>query len=205
MKTAWLNLWIAGAVLLGPGFAAAQTEALPENKEYLLKSVYLYALGCNMQWPPSAFARPGDPFVIGVLGPDRFGKTLQDIAQKKKLQGRKIVVKNFTSLKDYRGPCQMLFVSGSLNEEEQKKALRELPRKGLLLVGENPGFAEDGGIVNFFREEDRIRFEINAEAAKRAELEMGAQLLKLAEPVNRRRSADNHSSFLYPTPMSLIR
>ncbi|MBN2580565.1 MAG: YfiR family protein [Pirellulales bacterium] len=201
MKHVLFNTGVLGAVLLGVGIAGAQTAPAPspppvDQKEYLLKAVYLYALGCNIQWPASAFSNPNAPFVIGILGPDPFGKTLQDIARKKPIQGRKIVVKRFETLQDYRGPCQMVFVSNGLSKEEQQAVLRKLSAKGVLLVGESPGFAEAGGSVNFFRDQDRLRFEINASAAKRAGLEMGAQLLRLAEPVKPRHASEKDSSAL---------
>jgi hypothetical protein len=50
-------------------------------------------------------------------------------------------------------------------------------------VGENPGFAEGGGVVNFLIREGRVRLEINIGAAERERLRISAKLLKLAEIV----------------------
>jgi ribosome-associated protein YbcJ (S4-like RNA binding protein) len=50
-----------------------------------------------------------------------------------------------------------------------------------LLVGETPGFAERGGAVNFFIEENKVRFEINPEVAKRRHLKISSKLLGLAK------------------------
>ena len=57
----------------------------------------------------------------------------------------------------------------------------------LRLVGEEPGFADEGGTVNFFLEENRIRFEINTEVAKQDQLKISSKLLSLAKivPVKR--------------------
>lgn len=187
----WPRWCLAAAAVVGGCLAVAhaQEPTAPDDKEYVLKAVYLYALGCNTHWPSSAFAHPDDPFVIGVLGPDHFGAVLREIARKKTLQGRKIEIRHFASLADFRRPCQILFVSGDLDPDQQQTALRELPSRGLLLVGESPGFLEDGGAVTFYREDDRVRFTVNADAAKRADLEMGTQLLKLTEPADQRHAA----------------
>ncbi len=55
--------------------------------------------------------------------------------------------------------------------------------KGLpiLTVGETPGFAERGGMIRFTLEDNRVRFEINVEAAREADLNISSRLLTLAK------------------------
>jgi hypothetical protein len=53
----------------------------------------------------------------------------------------------------------------------------------VLTVGETQGFADGGGIINFIEENNKIRFEINAEAARRTGLNISSELLKLARLV----------------------
>jgi hypothetical protein len=50
-------------------------------------------------------------------------------------------------------------------------------------VGEMPGFLEAGGIMNFLMEDNKVRFEVNAAAAKHAKLKIRSQLLRLAKRV----------------------
>ena len=45
------------------------------------------------------------------------------------------------------------------------------------------GFADGGGIINFIEENNKVRFEINAEAARRTGLNISSELLKLARLV----------------------
>ena len=54
----------------------------------------------------------------------------------------------------------------------------------VLTVGEQEGFAVRGGIVNLTKEKNKVRFEINLDAAKRAGLKMSSQLLKLAKVIH---------------------
>jgi hypothetical protein len=51
----------------------------------------------------------------------------------------------------------------------------------VLLVGEDPGFADQGGTVNFYMDENKIRFEINPEIAKQDRLKISSKLLGLAK------------------------
>ena len=49
-----------------------------------------------------------------------------------------------------------------------------------LAVGESDGFATRGGVINFFTEDRKLRFEINPEAARSAGLKISSRLLRLA-------------------------
>jgi hypothetical protein len=51
----------------------------------------------------------------------------------------------------------------------------------ILTIGDAPGFAKRGGIINFTLEENRVRFEVNVEAAKNAVLTISSRLLALAK------------------------
>ena len=166
--------------------------ALPS--EYSVKAVFLYSFGRYIQWPPESLDATPDIFVIGILGNDPFSGALDLIAAKKTIQERKIVVRRFASLEEYRAPCQILFVSGSLSEPERIAAIRQISGPGVLVVGESPGFAEAGGGANFYIENDHVRFEINAAAARRAGLHMDAQLLNLGKPVLEKEPATNSQS-----------
>jgi hypothetical protein len=55
----------------------------------------------------------------------------------------------------------------------------------VLTVSDIDGFAEEGGVIQFVIEEDRVRFVINLEAASRAKLKINSKLLALARVINR--------------------
>jgi len=50
-------------------------------------------------------------------------------------------------------------------------------------VGESEHFVQEGGMIGFLLEENKIRFEVNLEAAERAKLKMSSRLLELAKTV----------------------
>ena len=53
----------------------------------------------------------------------------------------------------------------------------------MLTVGESAAFAQQGGIITFVLQDDRLRFDIDMDAATRAGLHISAQLQKLARTV----------------------
>jgi hypothetical protein len=50
----------------------------------------------------------------------------------------------------------------------------------VLTVSETPEFIGAGGMINFMLEANKIRFQINDEAAKKAGLKISSKLLSLA-------------------------
>jgi hypothetical protein len=152
------------------------------NREYAIKAAYLYQFGRYVQWPSKAFPNGDAPLVIGVLGENPFGTVLEEIARTKRIDGRQIIVRQFANLQDY-SPCHILFLSASLSPEQKAAAIKKARKSGILIVGEEPGFAEQGGMVNFFVDENRVRFEINVAVASQEQLKISSKLLSLAKIV----------------------
>jgi hypothetical protein len=155
-----------------------------DSSEYLIKAGFIYNFAKLVEWPATAFAQPESPIVIGILGDDPFGSTLDRIVADKKINGRGFAAKRLKwtrELKDLRD-CNILFVSSSEREHMDSvvDAVKWLP---VLTIGDVPGFARRGGIMNFTLEDNKIRFEVNVEAAKHADLTISSRLLTLARIV----------------------
>src|ERR1019366_9206706 len=75
--------------------------------------------------------------------------------------------------------CHILFISSS-----EKKRLPEifasLKGASVLTVGETDHFTESGGMINFFLEGTKMRFQINKDAATSAGLKISSKLMSLA-------------------------
>ena len=158
---------IAGLLLAASTYAASGPES---HLEYQVKAAFLYNFLKFVEWPEQA----GDgPLVICVQGRDAFGGYLEEAVHGKKVNGRDVVVRHVARLSDARD-CHILFVP---NGEFRRSAIGAQP--GMLTVGESAGFLEAGGVINFYLENDRVRFEIRPESARQAGLRVSAQLLKL--------------------------
>src|SRR5712675_237996 len=162
-----------------------------DSSEYLIKAGFIYNFAKLVEWPATAFAQPDSPIVIGILGEDPFGATLDRIVTDKKINGRGIAVKRLKwgrDLKDLRD-CNILFISSSEKEhlDSVVDAMKWLP---ILTIGDAPGFARRGGIINFTLEDNKVRFEVNVEAAKHADLTISSRLLTLARIVPQQVAAD---------------
>jgi hypothetical protein len=162
---------------------AAQDGDNTINREYPLKALYLYNFGSYIEWPRNAFADERAPFTIGVLGPSPLIESLQQIAVSKTIGGRKIQVSRFENVNQI-GSCQMLFVPASIPLANQRLAIAAVKGRPVLLVGETPGFAKDGGGMNFFVQANKIRFEVNLDATKEQQLKVSSKLLAIAKIVD---------------------
>lgn len=152
------------------------------NREYPLKALFLYNFGSYVEWPPSAFQGAEHPFVIGILGSSPLERTLREIAATKRIDGRRIVVEHFVSAGAIKH-CQILFIGRNVSPQDRKLAVERLRDQHVLIVGESAGFARRGAVVNFYVENNKIRFEINLDAARRHQLKISSKLLALAKIV----------------------
>jgi hypothetical protein len=177
---------IAITCLLSAMALGSHAEGLDASgsSEYLIKAGFIYNFAKLVEWPSTAFPQPDSPIVIGILGDDPFGGTLDRIVTDKKINGRGFAVKRLKwgrDLKDLKD-CNILFVSSSEKEhlDSVVDAMKWLP---ILTIGDAPGFARRGGIINFTLEDNKVRFEVNVEAAKHADLTISSRLLTLARIV----------------------
>jgi len=164
---------LAAALLAGPALAARSPE---KDAEYGVKAAFLYNFAKFVDWPPSAF--PERRFNLCILGDDPFGHLLDDIVANDSVGGRPIAVQRVARLADLPS-CHLLFL-GRLERERRREALAALRGTAVLTVGDADGFLADGGMVNFFLEDNKVRFEVNRAAVDKSPLKMSSKLLRVA-------------------------
>jgi hypothetical protein len=157
----------ASLTLLRPFCLAGEVES---HLEYQVKAAFLFNFLKFVEWPPAA---AGAPWVIGVLGHDPFGAMLDETVRGKIVNGRKIEVRRYSQASDVKD-CNILFIGRGDYER-----IGIPVQAGMLTVGEAPGFLKAGGAINFYLEDNRVRFEIRPAAAGGAGLHVSSQLLKL--------------------------
>ena len=145
-----------------------------------IKAAYLYNFINYIDWPAEALPPAGGTITIGIVGENPFGAAL-DPLKGKQIKGRTLAVKQVASAKDLE-QCQIVFICAS-EKSRLPEILGQLKDAKLLTVSEIDGFAEQGGVINFISERNKVRFEINPEAARRTGLTISSELLKLAKLV----------------------
>lgn len=144
--------------------------------EYQVKAVFLFNFAKFVSWPPGAFPDANTPFVIGVLGRDPFGSHLDDTVRGEHINNRQLVIRRYHSTGEINN-CHVLFISRS-ESGRLDQIIAGLKNRALLIVTDVEG-GNRGVIIRFVTEGNRIRFKIDAEAAKSANLTISSKLLRL--------------------------
>lgn len=167
-----LAWWALGPVAKAPAAALS---------EYQIKAVFLYNFAQFVDWPPRAFSSEQAPVVIGVLGEDPFGASLDEAVRGETVNGRPLVVQRFRRVEDVDG-CHVLFVSRS-ESGQLGHILASLRGRSILTVSDAEGFTEMAGMIRFVTENNKIRLRINVDAARAADLTISSKLLRPAQIV----------------------
>ncbi len=170
-----LALWIAVS-----GDVVAKAEALTPTV-HQVQAAFLLNFAKFVTWPDEAFQRSENSLIIGVLGEDPFGAVLEETVLDKTVLGRKLAVKRFVRIQDAAN-SHILFLSSS-EESHLPQILKGLEKASVLTVSDMEEFAERGGMIAFKMEDQKVRFNVNMDAAERAGLKVGSQLMKLARIV----------------------
>jgi hypothetical protein len=169
--------WLLCLGLLAFAFDPARAQ----SREYQIKAAFLGNFIQFVTWPTNAFTSQSAPFCVGVLGDDPFGSALEQTVQGETADHHKIIVRRCQRMGDCKD-CQMIFVCRS-QEKNFGAILDALASSPVLTVSDMRGFGRRGGIISFYLEGNKVRFEINLMAAQRDKLKISAQLLNLGKIV----------------------
>ena len=148
--------------------------------EYKVKAAFVFNFTKFVDWPQEAFGTTDAPLTIGILRENPFGSDLDEIIRNKTVNNRTLKTRLLHSVAECTN-CNVLFLS-TAEKGRIKEVLEKLHDASILTVSETDGFTEAGGMINFVREGNKFRFQINNEAAKRAKLKISSKMLGLALP-----------------------
>ncbi len=172
---------VLALLLLLAATAGAQTRDDPPVPEHELKAEFIRRFTLFVEWPETAFADPEAPFVIGVLGPSPLTPFLERQAGAEPILGRRAEVREVADL-DHLPDCQVLFIT-SRPPADLGRVLERTGTRPILTVGDTAGFGEQGVLLNFYQEGQRVRFEVNEKAVRSSGLRVAARLYRLARLV----------------------
>jgi hypothetical protein len=173
---------LRGGLVLLLAFCASALPGEVVSREYQLKAVYIYHFTEFVDWPKTAFSTPDSPIVIGVLGPDPFAGHLEQAIRDERVRNRRLIIQRYQRVQEVEN-CHLLFISASENARLEG-ILAELKGRSILTVGETEDFALRGGMIQFIKVENRIRFRVNLGAARAAKIQISSKILRSAEVLN---------------------
>ena len=170
-------LMIAAHLLLG-GLVLGQCSAWAgEFDEYAVKAAYLYNFAKFVEWPPGTFATTDAPLLICIAGDNPFGAALATLSDKT-VENHPVRLRHMPTAGSL-AQCHIVFISRT-EQGRFRAMLEKLDDLPILSVSDIADFTRAGGMIDLVEVEQRIRFNINLSAARRARLRLSSQLLKLA-------------------------
>jgi hypothetical protein len=176
--------WRAALLGLVAMVGVARPAPAQEASEYAIKAAYLYKLGDYVEWPASSFAGPGAPVGICIVGTDPFGGTLDATIAGEKSAGRPIALRRLRAIERGSG-CHIAYLGGS-DQQSVAQALEAVKGTPVLTITDEARGAAVG-IVHFLTRSNRVRFQIDDQAAADNALNISSKLFSIALSVKPRR------------------
>jgi hypothetical protein len=162
----------------GAHLVLAQQNA---SSEYQVKAAFLFHFAQFVEWPPDSFKDADSPITYCTIGEDPLSGALDQSLSGKTIGARPLRVQHLKPPQQAQ-TCQVLFI-GASETRKLREIMASVSGRPILTVGETEHFAADGGVIGFSVEANKVRFDINLEAAEKANLKISARLLTLAKTV----------------------
>jgi YfiR/HmsC-like len=160
------------------GTHTASAQSVSDDQ---VKAAYIYNFSKFVEWPARYFPTPKTSLHFCVLNNRPFEVELERIAKGKSVGGHIIDIIEVQDAEQSRD-CHLLFIDAT-RDRQTRRLLEALQGVSVLTIGESEGFLEEGGIINFMLEDNRVQFEINHKAANESGLYISSRLLGLARRV----------------------
>jgi hypothetical protein len=150
----------------------------PQAPEYHVKGAFLFKFGEFVDWPSAALAGPDVPFTIAVLGADPVADVLEELSRQRKVNGRTASVQRLR--RSDPAPAAHIVFAGAAEAERLQAWADQLRASHTLTVTETAGASQPPGMINFVIRDNRVRFEVDADAVDAAGLKISSKVLSLA-------------------------
>jgi hypothetical protein len=168
---------VAVAAVAAAGLPARAEPTGPEVKAEFIERFIRF-----VDWDQKSL---GDEFVACVVGDSPIAPYLTRIAKARKLKDRAASVVQVAP-DGALASCHAVLI-GAVDRKQLDALLARTAGRPVLTIADAPGAAAAGAIINFYEEDEHVKYEINVRAADDSGLVLRAKLLKLARIVGERR------------------
>ncbi len=144
--------------------------------QYRVKSAFIFNFALLSQWPDTA--PPSAEIRVFVVGNDSLRGYFKSIDGKR--IGERVLRVHFPLPNEEFTDPHMLFISEEVDTKTTLRLLLETRGKSVITIGERSAFNKLGGMIRFFVENNRLKFEINLAAAQKEGIRFSSRLLKIA-------------------------
>jgi hypothetical protein len=175
LKRKMMAIALAITLLWTSTAALAQERNELQLEEQKIKAGLIYNFLKYTAWPENKTAK----LVVCILGSeDPFNGYLQPL-EGRTVNQKPIILRHVSSAEDAE-KCQMLFI-GATEQAQWPNLQRNLMHTSVLTVGDFNGFTNDGGMIEFGTNDDRVQIDLNNGAVDAAHLHVAENLRRMAK------------------------
>ena len=135
-----------------------------------------------IQWPvPSSRNLDKPKFTICINHSHELNDSLNEWAQSGLIKNKPVSIKYLEYDTHQLSSCNILYIA---NNKKLSFLLNQAKKYHILTISDISGNAKRGVLINFFKEKEKLRFEINLDAAQESGFIISPRILKLATIVN---------------------
>jgi hypothetical protein len=142
-----------------------------DARQAKLAAAYIFNFLKFIEWPATATLEEVD---VCFGGAEDIRVALTEAVRDKPAGERRLKVRAIDHAGGYSG-CDVLYVDATSTVKLPSESV-----EGILTIGDSSTFTAAGGMIRLYVDNNRLRFIINVDHAKRARLQVSSNLLKLA-------------------------
>jgi len=184
------RLRAAGVFAILLAFCSVRPGQAQDASEYQVKAAYLLNFAKLASWPEQPTPDRSEPFRIGVVGgDDEFLDVLGKTIKGKAVADRPVSVVRINA-DDQLKSCWVVLIRASAGRKRTQEIIAAGAAAGVLLVGEDDGFLQQGGMINLILQDGKVRFAVNRSALAQAGIQVSPEFLRLAQDDESSRKAE---------------
>jgi len=153
------------------------TSAQGPSKQYQIMAGFLLHFSSYVYWPQKP-----EVLTYCIVGTNPFGDYLQQVltasAEKSNKKPIALAIMDDNVSAKALSVCHLIYAQQNSYKQIWGKMTNTATQ---LLVSDHESFIQQGGMVNFYQENQKLRFEVNLNAVQTHGLTISAQLLQLAK------------------------
>jgi len=157
-------------------------HAQRQVSEFDVKAAYLFNFGKFIRFTQPDVVNKRQSFDICIVGEDPIGHTLDELTANEKLDSKPVRVLRLKAATEARG-CAIAFI-GPSEDARLASDLDALRGQAVLTVSDAARFLQSGGMVQFVTVSNHVRFAVNLDAVRSAQLSLSSELLRVAISVH---------------------
>jgi hypothetical protein len=128
----------------------------------IIKAAYIERITRFVEWPLKDSLSSRDKFVIGVFAETEFFNTLIDVFKAKQIKDHSVTIIPINSPEEIN-MCNLCYISGKA-KPSVNKFVAAANSSGVLLISGTTDFSKAGVHINFYIEDEKLKFEINEQS-----------------------------------------